>query len=117
MNLGVTHHVTGLAGAVEYEPLVVDGVQIGEEHCLRGGGSHDNRHDACLWRTDAPARYEYVFEGDESFVVLEGSTTIEILDTGEKVELKAGDVASFDEGTRTVWTFSEPFKKFTVISS
>jgi len=38
-------------------------------------------------------------------------------ETGERVELKAGDIASFPKGTRSVWTFSEPFKKFTVISN
>ena len=65
---------------------------------------------------DAPARYEYLFDGDESFQVLEGSASIELLDTGERVDLRAGDIASFDNGTRSVWTFTEPFKKFTVIS-
>ena len=35
---------------------------------------------------------------------------------GETVTVRAGDVASFDGGTRSIWTFTEPFKKFTVIS-
>jgi uncharacterized cupin superfamily protein len=48
--------------------------------------------------------------------VLEGSATIELVDSGERVTVRAGDVASFDGGTRSVWTFTEPFKKFTVIS-
>jgi hypothetical protein len=43
--------------------------------------------------------------------------SIELVETGERVELKAGDIASFPNGTRSVWTFSEPFKKFTVISN
>ncbi len=43
--------------------------------------------------------------------------SIELRDTGERVLLRAGDVASFDGGTRSVWTFTEPFKKFTVISA
>jgi uncharacterized cupin superfamily protein len=55
--------------------------------------------------------------GDESFYVVEGSVDIDLVATGERVELKAGDIASFPKGTRSVWTFSEPFKKFTVISN
>jgi uncharacterized protein len=39
------------------------------------------------------------------------------LATGEHIELKAGDIASFPKGTQSVWTFSEPFKKFTVSSN
>jgi uncharacterized cupin superfamily protein len=75
------------------------------------------RHEDCLWRTEAPASYEYLFRGDESFVVLEGSVSIELAETGERVDLKAGDIASFNNGTRSVWAFTEPFKKFTVISA
>jgi uncharacterized protein len=109
------YHV-GHVDAVDFEPMMVDGVPIGEVHWLRTEGSHGNQHEACLWRTDAPASYDYFFEGDESFHVLEGSVSIEVLGTDERVELKAGDLASFPKGTRSVWTFSEPFKKFTVIS-
>jgi len=100
----------------DFEPLMIEGARVGEAHWLRSDGSHGNPHEACLWRTDAPARYDYLFTGDESFCVLEGSVTIELPDTGEQVELKAGDMASFDKGTRSVWRFTEPFKKFTVIS-
>lgn len=103
--------------AIVYRPMLVDGSEVGEEHVLRSGGSHGNEHEAALWRTDAPARYEYLFSGDESFYVVEGSVTIELMPTGERVELEAGDIASFPKGTRSVWTFTEPFKKFTVISN
>jgi uncharacterized protein len=104
------------ADATDYEPLMIDGAQIGEAHWLRSAGSHGNHHEACLWRTDAPASYDYLFDGDESFCVLEGSVTIELIDSGERVHLKVGDIASFPKGTRSVWTFTQPFKKFTVIS-
>jgi uncharacterized cupin superfamily protein len=116
MSIRERPYVTDRADSTDYEPMMIEGVQVGEAHWLRTEGSHGNPHEACLWRTDAPARYEYLFDGDESFQVLEGSASIELLDTGERVELKAGDIASFDNGTRSVWTFTEPFKKFTVIS-
>ena len=110
-------YVVHRADAIEYRPMFIDGEQVGEAHQLRNEGSRGNEHEACLWRTDAPARYEYFFAGDESFYVLEGSVSIELVETGERVELKAGDIASFPNGTRSVWTFREPFKKFTVISN
>ena len=43
--------------------------------------------------------------------------SIELPETGDRIDLSAGDTASFAKGTRSVWTFSEPFKKFTVISN
>jgi hypothetical protein len=117
MAVGAPRYVVQRSDAIEYQPLMIDGVQVGEEHVLRSEGSRGNEHEASLWRTDAPAQYEYVFPGDESFYVLEGSVTIELVETGERVALKAGDIASFPRGTSSVWTFSEPFKKFTVISN
>jgi uncharacterized cupin superfamily protein len=42
---------------------------------------------------------------------------VELLDTGETIELRAGDIAYFSAGTRSVWTITEPFKKFTVIAT
>jgi uncharacterized cupin superfamily protein len=117
MAVAPSEYVVHRAEAVEFQPMVIDGEQIGEAHELRTAGSHGNEHEACLWRTDAPARYDYLFCGDESFCVLEGSVSIELAETGERIDLKAGDIASFPKGTRSVWTFSEPFKKFTVISN
>lgn len=116
MAIAPSQYVVHRADEIEYRPMFIDGKQVGEAHELRNEGSHGNEHQACLWRTDAPARYEYLFTGDESFYVLEGSVCIELADSDERVELTSGDVASFPKGTRSVWTFSEPFKKFTVIS-
>ncbi|MGN6168391.1 MAG: cupin domain-containing protein [Solirubrobacteraceae bacterium] len=117
MAVAPPQYVVNRSQTIEYQPMFIDREQVGEAHMLRTEGSHGNAHEACLWRTDAPARYEYFFSGDESFYVLEGSVSIELAETGERIELKEGDVASFPKGTRSVWTFSEPFKKFTVISN
>lgn len=117
MSVETPRYVVHQVDEIKYQPMLVDGKQIGEEHELRSEGFHGNEHVAALWRTDAPARYDYLFTGDESFYVIEGSVRIELLETGEQIELKAGDVGSFAQGTRSIWTFSEPFKKFTVISN
>jgi uncharacterized protein len=117
MTVAAPRYIVHRADAIEYQTMFIDGAQVGEDHVLRSDGSHGNEHEASLWRTDAPARYDYLFPGDESFYVLEGSVAIDLVATGKRVELKAGDIASFPKGTRSVWTFSEPFKKFTVISN
>jgi uncharacterized cupin superfamily protein len=71
--------------------------------------------DVGLWRSD-PATYDYLFETDEAFHVVAGAATIELPDSGETIEVRTGDIAYFSAGTRSVWTITEPFKKFVVMS-
>lgn len=117
MSGAAPRYVVHRADEIDYQPMAIHGIQVGEEHLLQDHGSHGNEHEASLWRTDAPAQYDYLFAGDESFYVLEGSVTIDLVATGDQVQLRAGDIASFPKGTRSIWTFDEPFKKFTVISN
>ncbi len=98
-----------------YEPFLVGDEQAGEVRWLRTEGSAGNALAAALWRSE-PATYEYVFPGDETFHVVRGAVTIELTDGGERLELNAGDVASFDAGTRSVWHVTESFLKFTVVA-
>ena len=49
--------------------------------------------------------------------MIEGAATVELRETGERIELRPGDVAHFHAGTKSVWTITEPFKKFVVISN
>ena len=106
-------YVVDRIDAEGYEPDIIDGTQVGEFHGL---GPEGASLDACLWRSD-PATHDYVFESDEAFHVLEGAATIELLDTGERIEVREGDVGYFVKGTRSVWTITQPFKKFTVIAT
>jgi len=52
-----------------YEPDLIEGAQVGEFHQLEPVGSAD-KLDVCVWRTD-PATYDYLFENDEAFHVVE----------------------------------------------
>jgi uncharacterized cupin superfamily protein len=99
--------------ATEYEPEIVDGVQVGEFRQVSTAA--ENSLEAGLWRT-GPSTEDYFFAADEVFLVLEGSVEIDLPDTGETVSLKAGDIGYFDAGTRSVWRFTEPFKKFVVLA-
>jgi uncharacterized cupin superfamily protein len=109
-------YVVDRVDAEDYEPDIVDGTQVGDFHQLELNGASVNELDVSLWRSD-PATYDYLFENDEAFHVITGAATIELPDTGEKIELRAGDVGYFSAGTRSVWTITEPFKKFVVISN
>ncbi|MER5757293.1 cupin domain-containing protein [Streptomyces sp. NPDC002088] len=62
-----------------------------------------------------PCGLEDEYLGDESLYMIEGRMTVEVIG-GESVSLKAGDVASFPRGTKTVCHIHEPIKKFFVIS-
>jgi uncharacterized protein len=99
--------------ATEYEPEIVEGVQVGEFRQVSTAA--ENSLEAGLWRT-GPSTEDYFFAVDEVFLVLEGSVEIDLPDTGETVSMKAGDIGYFDAGTRSVWRFTEPFKKFVVLA-
>jgi uncharacterized protein len=68
-----------------------------------------------LWRCE-PMSFDYEFPGDESFLIISGAVRITLTESGEKVELRQGDVASFPKGTQSLWTVLEPLEKFTVVS-
>ena len=99
-----------------YEPDIIDGTQVGEFHGLAPKGPSDNALEVGVWRSD-PATYDYLFENDEAFHVVAGAATIELPDTGERIDVREGDVAYFSAGTRSVWTITQPFKKFVVIAN
>jgi uncharacterized cupin superfamily protein len=109
-----THAVEG-ADAGAYEPFIHRGVATGEIRPIAVAGSRQASLDAGLWRSE-PATYDYLFEADETFVVLEGSATIALPDSDEIVEVSAGDVAYFVGGTRSVWTITRSFRKFVVVA-
>lgn len=100
--------------AEDYVPFMIEDEQVGEVHWLRTESGGEGVLYTGLWRCE-PRDIPYVFPGDETFEVLEGAVRIEV-ETGESVELKAGDVASFPKGQKATWTITSPFKKFFVIS-
>jgi uncharacterized cupin superfamily protein len=107
-------YVVERVDAEGYEPDIIDGTQVGEIHGLAPKGSSANDLEVGVWRSD-PATYDYLFENDEAFHVVAGAATIELPDTGERIDVREGDVAYFSAGTRSVWTITEPFKKFVVM--
>jgi uncharacterized protein len=99
-----------------YEPEMIDGSQVGECHQLELLGASATALDVSLWRSE-PARYDYTFDRDEANVVIAGAATVELPETGEQIELRPGNVAYFRAGMPSIWTITEPFKKFVVMPS
>jgi uncharacterized cupin superfamily protein len=95
-------------------PDVIDGKPEGKVHWLRTSTEGDGQLLTGMF-TAQPSKVNYEFVGDESLHLMEGRVTVEMSD-GETVEMKAGDVASFPKGAKSVWTIHEPMKKFFVIS-
>jgi len=100
--------------ADSYEPFMVDGSQIGEVHWLRDTAGGDGILMAGLWRAE-PGSFPYTFAADETFLLLEGSVSIDV-DGGETVELNEGDLVSFVAGTQATWHVRRASKKFFVVS-
>ena len=75
-------YVVDRVNAESFEPDIIDGTQVGEFHQIEPTGGRADKLDASLWRSD-PATYDYLFEGDEAFHVVEGAATVELPDTGE----------------------------------
>jgi uncharacterized cupin superfamily protein len=109
-------YVVDRVEAQGYEPDMIDGVQVGEFLELSPDGSFANHLDVGLWRSE-PATYDYYFKTDEAFHVIEGAATIDLPDTGDRIEVRAGDIAYFNAGARSVWTITETFTKFVVMSN
>lgn len=114
MTKPTAEYVVDHVDAEAYEPEIIDRSQVGESHQLAPAGASASDLDVSLWRSD-PATYDYLFEKDEANLVVAGAATIELPETGERIELRAGNVAYFRAGTRSIWTITEPFKKFVVM--
>ena len=102
--------------AAAWEPCITsDGRALGEAEWLRRRTEPGWSHTAMLWRCE-PMTFDYTFPGDETFLIISGEVRIDVKDEGETIDLRAGDVASFPKGVRSVWTILQPLEKFTVVS-
>jgi hypothetical protein len=107
-------YARSVISATEWEPFVVGGDAIGEVHWVRTEGAEGATLAVGLWRSE-PQSFPYPFSADETIHALEGELVID-LESGEKVTLRPGDIASFTKGTKSTWTVTQSFKKLFVIS-
>jgi uncharacterized cupin superfamily protein len=95
-------------------PDVLEGTPNGKVHWLRTSTGGDGQLLTGMF-TAEPSKVNYEFIGDESLHHMQGRVTVE-MDSGDTIDLRPGDVASFPKGAKSVWTIHEPMKKFFVIS-
>ena len=103
-----------------WEPMPLDepGMLVGDPmpkvHWLKKNEKGEPTYLAGLWYVQ-PAKFRWLFFGNETFHVIEGRATI-TTDDGSTVEVKAGDILSFPMNTPSVWEVTEPLKKVFVIA-
>ena len=73
-------------------------------------------YKAVAFFTAQPSKFHWRFDNDEAFVILEGHIAI-TLDTGERVEMRAGDAVSFPGGHIGICEVFVPTRKFTVVTN
>jgi uncharacterized cupin superfamily protein len=101
------------ADADGFEPFTPAAIPAGELHWLRRADPPGAEIVAAIWRAE-PCTFDYLFDSDEACYVIEGEATVELLDRGETVPLRAGDIAWFPAGTRAIWHVTQAFRKFVV---
>ncbi len=104
----------------EYEDMPLEGHIVSGDpkakiHWIRREGSGVGMLQTGLFIAQ-PSVCRWVFEGDETIYVIEGEVRIDFVESGESVELIAGDIASFPKGVDAIWTFRKQFKEFFVLS-
>lgn len=89
---------------------------FGEIAVVRETSSGGGLFVTAFWRTEPAESPLYDAPlGDESGYVIRGSATVHLVETGQEVELRAGDLYSFSKGTLMRWSVHEPFEKFVVV--
>ena len=73
-------------------------------------------YKAVAFFTSQPSTFDWRFENDEAFVLLEGRIAI-TMDTGERFEMTAGDAVSIPAGHTGICEVLEFSRKFTVVTS
>ena len=92
------------------EHEVLEGTR--DARCLFSAISRDRGAAAGLWSCEV-GRYQFEFDYDEFFILLEG--VLEIQQEGQPpLHMQPGDTAHFPQGITTVWIVTKPLKKYFV---
>jgi uncharacterized cupin superfamily protein len=75
--------------------------------------SPDSRETRGVW-TCTRGSFRWTFDVNETAVILEGRVTVR-MDDGVLLDLKAGDLAFFPRGQKSVWTIEENLRKVYVL--
>jgi uncharacterized cupin superfamily protein len=89
--------------------IIVSGEPAARVHWARVSGPGEPAYYAGVWTVEV-CTFDYVFEMNETAHILEGKVVV-TEEGGPRLELGAGDVATFPKGARTRWEVRERLKK------
>jgi uncharacterized cupin superfamily protein len=112
----VTNVAELAAGEDGWEPMVVNDRSIGEVKWLRREEDEGRLLLVGLWRSLIDIEYDYVFEAEESYFVLEGEQRLRLA-SGREVVTASGDAGTFQKGLSCQASVAAPFLEFFVINS
>ncbi len=117
--------IVNVEDALSYVPFDYPGVlepvsRFGEISLVRTQSYNGKFHAVGFWKVEPGVSPLYDIPlGDETGMVLEGSATIELLDADHRVkstlQLRTGDVYTFEKGTLQRWQVHESFRKFVIV--
>jgi uncharacterized cupin superfamily protein len=110
---------TSSASATDYQPFDTPNGAEGEVHWIRESGSDGVDLRSGIWRCapgQIPDALPVTFAGAETLYLIEGDLHVELVDQDRTLELRAGDIASFERGTPTLWSVKTPVKALMVIA-
>ncbi|WP_369690364.1 cupin domain-containing protein [Nocardia miyunensis] len=88
---------------------------VGELHHLRQSGS-DGSSLVVAFRRSKPQTFSYTFDSDETLYLILGSVEVQYLD-GAVVEIRPGEVVSFNQGATMTWRILEDSHELFVVAS
>ncbi len=101
------------------DPALREPFEVGQVQWLRRAGDGDRPGlMAGFWSVtpeEMPPATPHEFPFDETIYIVEGAMRVEV-EGGEAVELAEGDSASFNKGTKVLWTIHRPVVEFFVYS-
>ncbi|WP_343959750.1 cupin domain-containing protein, partial [Yaniella flava] len=104
--------VLGNLEAAQFKPMMVDeNTSVGEISWIKDGRVQ-------FWRgtqQNCPQTVPYPIALEETVYVIEGNADVEFED-GTVHRLNPGDVATFEQGAQTTWTFIFPFVKVAIFA-
>lgn len=96
-----------------FSPYMTPNGPEGEVSWIRDSGADGVDVRVGVWRCadgEFPEPFPVKFAGAETLYVLEGTLRLEVLETGEVITVRPGDIVSVERDTETTWTVPSAFK-------
>ncbi|EPG73661.1 PF05899 family protein [Leptospira fainei serovar Hurstbridge str. BUT 6] len=93
---------------------IIEGNPDAKIKVLRTKGARTNLQHVSVISAQ-PSKFHYKFQYDEAFQLIHGHLTI-LLDSGEQIEMRPGDILTVPAGHDSIFEIYEPSLKFVVVT-